>query len=80
MTIDNARVPDTNDLYQAQSRVGGVVKKTPLLENPLLNKIIGKRILVKAECLQTTGAFKFRGAWSALTFLTESQRKNGVLA
>ena len=80
MLIDNARVPEVSDLFEAQKRVSGVVKKTPLLENPLLNEITGKRIFVKAECLQTTGAFKFRGAWSALTFLTESQRKNGVLA
>ena len=80
MSIDNARVPNVADLYEAQSRLKGVVKKTPLLENPLLNEKTGKRILVKAECLQITGAFKFRGAWSALTFLTEAQRKNGVLA
>lgn len=80
MAIDNTRVPTIRDVNEAQTRLAGVVRKTPLLESPLLNKIIGKRILVKAECLQITGAFKFRGAWSALTYLTESQRANGVLA
>lgn len=80
MAIDNARVPTIRDVYEAQTRLAGVIRETPLLESPLLNKIIGKRILVKAECLQITGAFKFRGAWSALTYLTEAQRANGVLA
>lgn len=80
MVIDNTRVPTIRDVNEAQTRLAGVIRRTPLLESPLLNDKIGKRILVKAECLQITGAFKFRGAWSALTHLTESQRANGVLA
>ena len=40
----------------------------------------GRRIFVKAECLQWTGSFKFRGAWSALTALDPSIRARGVIA
>ena len=53
---------------------------TPLLENPFINEIAGRRVLVKAECLQRTGSFKFRGAWSAVSALDEATRKRGVLA
>lgn len=80
MSVDNARVPTIDDVYAAQTRLSAVVRKTPLLESPLLNKICGKRLLVKAECLQITGAFKFRGAWSAVSSLTEAQLAKGVLA
>lgn len=68
------------DVIDAQKRLTGHTAKTPLLESTLLNKISGRRILVKAECLQHTGSFKFRGGTSAITKLTPSQRKDGVIA
>lgn len=80
MSLDHARVPTIDDVYAARTRLTGVVRTTPLLESPLLNEISGKRILVKAECLQITGAFKFRGAWSAISSLTAAQLAKGVLA
>lgn len=80
MSLDNTRVPDLDDIYSAQERLRGVVRRTPILESPLLNELTGKRILVKAECLQITGAFKFRGAWSAISLLNHQQIDNGVLA
>ncbi len=64
----------------AAERLAPHVVKTPLLESPYLNEIAGKRVLVKAECLQQTGSFKFRGAWSAISALTEQQKQSGVLA
>jgi threonine dehydratase len=42
--------------------------------------MVGGRLLLKAECLQTTGSFKFRGATNALLELNEDQRKDGVIA
>lgn len=74
------RVPDINDVRAAGERIATAIRTTPLLENVLLNQRVGRRILVKAECLQITGAFKLRGAWSALTSLTAEQRKHGVVA
>lgn len=68
------------DIIDAQARLQGHTVKTPLLESALLNKQAGRRILVKAECLQHTGSFKFRGGTSAITRLTEAQRNAGVIA
>ena len=64
----------------AQTRLHGHARLTPLLNAPLLDRLAGRRIHVKAECLQLTGSFKFRGAWSALTALDPATRARGVLA
>ncbi len=64
----------------AAARVQGHVRRTPLLSSPALDAIAGKRILVKAECLQHTGSFKYRGGWSAVSALDEETRKTGVIA
>jgi threonine dehydratase len=48
------------------------------LSSPLLDRIAGRQVLVKAECLQRTGSFKFRGAWSAVSALPAGTR--GVIA
>lgn len=69
-----------DDVRAAQNRLRGISVETPLLESQLLNQMAGRRLLVKAECLQITGAFKLRGGWSALSSLTEQQRQAGVLA
>jgi len=71
---------DIDDIRDAASRLDGHHVVTPLLESPFLNEIAGKRLLVKAECLQRTGSFKFRGAWSAVTALSPEARNRGVLA
>ena len=68
------------DILAAARRLQGHCVETPLLENHLVNHLAGRRVLVKAESLQVTGAFKFRGAWSALTRLDEPRRSQGVLA
>jgi len=62
----------------AAARLAGHARRTPLLNAPLLDAAFGKRIFIKAECLQVTGSFKFRGAWSAVSALPAGTR--GVLA
>jgi threonine dehydratase len=64
----------------AASRMAGAVVETPLLASPLLDRIAGRRVLVKAECLQITGSFKLRGAWAALSALPDDIRACGVIA
>jgi threonine dehydratase len=71
---------DIAAIRAAAARLSGVAVRTPLLESPFLNDIAGRRVLVKAECLQRTGSFKFRGAWSALSALSDEVRARGVLA
>lgn len=64
----------------AARQIRNVVVQTPLIENPTLNEIAGGRVFVKAECLQHTGSFKFRGAYNRLSRLDAHERKQGVLA
>ncbi|EEE36840.1 threo-3-hydroxyaspartate ammonia-lyase [Rhodobacteraceae bacterium KLH11] len=64
----------------AAERLKGHVRETPLLSSPFLDEIAGRRVLVKPECLQHTGSFKFRGAWSAISALDAGARQRGVIA
>ena len=64
----------------AARRLDGHVRRTPLLSSPFLDEIAGRRVLVKAECLQHTGSFKARGGWAAVSALDEAQRSKGVVA
>ena len=64
----------------AAARMGQRVRRTPLLNSPFLDDLAGRRILIKPECLQHTGSFKFRGGWSALSALPAEQRSRGVIA
>lgn len=68
------------DVLAAKNRIHSAVRETPLLESQLLNEVAKRRVLIKAECLQHTGSFKFRGGMSAITKLSEQQKKAGVLA
>jgi len=69
-----------DDIRAAQARLAGHARVTPMLESPFLNEAAGRRVLVKAECLQRTGSFKFRGGWSAVSALPDDVRKRGVIA
>ena len=64
----------------AAARLQGHARETPLLSSPFLDEIAGRRVLVKAECLQHTGSFKYRGGRAALSALTPATRARGVIA
>ena len=64
----------------AAERGKGHVRRTPLLTSPFIDEIAGRRVFAKAECLQHTGSFKFRGAWSAISALDPEVRAKGVIA
>ena len=72
--MDYSRIRVANDRLMGHKRV------TPLLSSPFLDEIAGKRVFVKPECLQHTGSFKYRGAFSAVSALPEETRANGVIA
>lgn len=67
-----------DDIEASAERARGVVRRTPLLSSPFIDAIAGRQVFLKAEVLQHTGSFKFRGGWSALTALGEDAR--GVIA
>ncbi len=69
-----------NMIRAAATRLKGHARRTPMLTSPFLDEIAGRRVLVKPECLQHTGSFKFRGGWSAVSALDEATRKRGVIA
>ena len=64
----------------AAQRIKGHARRTPLLSSPFLDDFAGRKVFVKPECLQHTGSFKFRGAWSALSAMDPAQRARGVIA
>lgn len=67
-------------IHAAAARLRGHARLTPLLGSPLLDRIAGRRVLVKAECLQHTGSFKYRGGWAAVSALPPEVRARGVIA
>ena len=71
---------DITMIDAAAARLKGHTRVTPLLSSPFLDQIAGRRLFVKAECLQHTGSFKFRGGWSAVSALPPEVRANGVIA
>jgi threonine dehydratase len=70
---------DITLIRAAAQRLKGHARRTPLLSSPFLDEIAGRRVLVKPECLQHTGSFKYRGGRSALSALDPEVRKRGVL-
>jgi len=68
-----------DDIRAAASALEGVVIRTPLLENPDVNALLGGRLLLKAENLQRTGAFKIRGAYHRMLGLTAEERGRGAV-
>jgi threonine dehydratase len=73
-------LPTFADIEDARRRLKGEAVVTPLLESSLLNEAMGGRILIKPECLQRTGSFKFRGAWNFISRLGEEASRGGVVA
>jgi len=72
--------PTFADIRDAAERLQGTAVVTPLLESPPLNERLGGRLLIKAETLQRTGSFKFRGAFNRLSLIDENTRAAGVVA
>jgi threonine dehydratase len=76
----NPALPTFADIEEARKRLAGYAWVTPTLENQQLNDLAGGRILIKAECLQRTGSFKFRGAWNRISRLDRDTTKGGIVA
>ena len=68
------------EIFEADKRLNKKKRTTPLLNSPFLDEIADRKIFIKAECLQHTGSFKFRGAYSAISSIPVERRKKGVIA
>jgi threonine dehydratase len=67
------------EVEQAQTRILGRVRRTPLSESAALSRLTGCQVFLKLENLQYTGSFKERGAANRLLSLTEAERQRGVI-
>ncbi|GAA1625575.1 threo-3-hydroxy-L-aspartate ammonia-lyase [Georgenia ruanii] len=73
-------LPTYDDVSAAADRLRGHAHRTPVLTSRRLDAELGLRVFVKAENFQRVGAFKFRGAFNALSRFTPEQRRAGVVA
>ena len=73
-------LPTIADIEDAARRLRGLAVVTPLLESPVVNARLGGRLLVKAEPMQRTGSFKFRGAYNRLCRIEGAAKQRGVVA
>jgi threonine dehydratase len=73
-------LPSFEGVLDAARQIDGVAVRTPLIESPALNAVVGGRVLMKAENLQRAGAFKFRGAYNRISRLSTEEKTRGVVA
>jgi threonine dehydratase len=69
-----------DDIRAAQRRIHGVAHRTPVLTSTTVNNLVGAEVYLKAENFQRVGAFKFRGAYNAVSQLSPDQLRQGVAA
>ena len=67
-------------IQAASHRLANVAHRTPVLTSRFLNQMLGSEVFFKCENFQKVGAFKFRGAYNAISQLSETQKSNGVIA
>lgn len=68
-----------DSIRQAAGALKGYAWRTPLIESPTLSRLAGAEVRLKCEFLQPVGAFKARGAITALLRIPEAERKRGVV-
>ena len=73
-------LPTFASVQAARSRIAGMAHRTPVLTSRTADATTGATLFFKAENLQRTGAFKFRGAYNAISALEDSAREKGILA
>lgn len=68
------------DLQKAHNRIKDVIEHTPVMTSRTLDKLTGCQVFLKCENYQRAGAFKFRGAYNAISLLSKGQKERGVIA
>ena len=69
-----------DDVARAHERIGGHARRTPALTSATMDALTGASVYFKCENFQRMGAFKFRGAYNALTQLSAEEKRRGVVA
>src|SRR5450756_2018081 len=72
-------LPNLDDVSAAAERIKGHAHRTPVMTSRTVNKELDAEVFFKCENFQRMGAFKFRGAFNALSRFNEEQRRTGVV-
>lgn len=78
--LDTTILPTAADIDAAAKRLAGIAVRTPLINAAVLDDLLGARVFLKAETLQRTGSFKFRGAYNKISTIPLEKRAAGVVA
>lgn len=73
------QIPKPTAVLEAAERINGIANHTPIHTSRTLNQQTGHQIYLKCENFQRVGAFKFRGAFNAVSQLSEAQKEAGVV-
>ena len=79
VSIEGETPPPFTEVEAAARRLAGVAHRTPCITSRTLDELLGIRMVLKAEGFQRMGAFKFRGAYNAISQLSEERRQHGVV-
>ena len=72
--------PNYADVISAACNIRQHIHPTPLLKSPILDEVVGGRVLIKTETLQRTGSFKFRGAFNKISRLATKTGNTNIVA
>ncbi|WP_175674162.1 threo-3-hydroxy-L-aspartate ammonia-lyase [Burkholderia ambifaria] len=78
--MNTPTLPTYDDVAAAVARLEGHAHRTPVMTSRTIDEALGAQVFFKCENLQRMGAFKFRGAFNALSRFDATQRRNGVVA
>ncbi len=68
-----------DEILEARERLTGIANRTPVLSSRTLNSLTGSEVFLKCENFQRAGAFKFRGAFNAISKLNREEKDKGIL-
>ncbi|MBR8385116.1 threo-3-hydroxy-L-aspartate ammonia-lyase [Burkholderia cenocepacia] len=78
--MNSPTLPTYDDVAAAAARLEGHAHRTPVMTSRTIDDALGAQMFFKCENLQRMGAFKFRGAFNALSRFSAEQRRHGVVA
>ena len=79
-TMATVTAPGLPEIERAREVIAGVARVTPVYPTETFSRLVGRPVLTKVECLQRTGSFKVRGAFTKLSSLAPEARAAGVVA